>query len=322
MRLAGVALFLVGVASCTPATASLAEVDAYREERGRLVEGDTAFTTFRGRYAEYSVRLTSSTGVAATGRLLRPSHGEGPFPGVLLNDGRELNSEVLHYLPADFGDVVVLALDYPEELPYEVNVRTLLFRSGRMRQAARRIPLLFSLGASHLAGRSDVDSTRVAIAATSFAVPFATIAASVDERFRNVALIYGAGDMPSVVAANLGARPHFLRYPLAWLMMRPFAEFEPTRYVARIAPRPLIMVNGIDDPQMPVSAVQALYEAAHEPKTLIWLRTGHLMPTDAELIHSLVDTAFARLPVLEGSRASRPALAPSDGGEPRRSQGH
>ena len=58
------------------------------------------------------------------------------------------------------------------------------------------------------------------------------------------------------------------------------------------------MVNGVDDAQMPVDAVQRLYDAAREPKSLVWLRTGHLMPTDSLLIRTLIDTAFARLPVL------------------------
>ena len=76
----------------------------------------------------------------------------------------------------------------------------------------------------------------------------------------------------------------------------------PERYVARIAPRPIVMVNGIDDPQMPRTAVEALYDAAREPKALVWLHTGHLEPTDSALIRALVDTALARLPVLHGSR--------------------
>jgi hypothetical protein len=44
--------------------------------------------------------------------------------------------------------------------------------------------------------------------------------------------------------------------------------------------------------------VQRLYDAARPPKSLIWLRTGHLAPTDSALIRALVDTALARLPVL------------------------
>ena len=80
--------------------------------------------------------------------------------------------------------------------------------------------------------------------------------------------------------------------------MLPFATFTPERYIRRIAPRPIVMINGVDDPRMPLTAVHALYDAAQDPKVLILLKTGHLMPTDSVLIQSLTDTAMARLPVL------------------------
>jgi fermentation-respiration switch protein FrsA (DUF1100 family) len=89
-----------------------------------------------------------------------------------------------------------------------------------------------------------------------------------------------------------------------WLARELYYEFEPTQYVAAIAPRPVIMVNGRDDPQMPIRAVRALYAAAREPKTLIWLTTGHLLPTNKRLIRALVDTTLARLPVLESAKRS------------------
>jgi fermentation-respiration switch protein FrsA (DUF1100 family) len=76
----------------------------------------------------------------------------------------------------------------------------------------------------------------------------------------------------------------------------------PERFIGRIAPRPIVMVNGIDDPQMPVKAVQRLYDAARPPKSLIWLRTGHLVPADSALIRALVDTGLARLPILHAVR--------------------
>ena len=305
-----VAAILLGAAvtlSCqTSPTATRAELNEYRRLRGALVRAETTQAPPRGRYAALRVRLTSGTGLVATGWLLHPSLGRGPYPAVVLQDGREENSDVIGRLPPDFGDVVVLSLDYPAELPDEIRVREALLHTDRLRRAARRIPALFSLGAAYLARRDDVDSARIAIAATSFAVPFATIAAAMDTRFRNVALIYGAGDFADVLAANLTTRPRALRPLIAWLATRPFADLAPERFAGRIAPRPLVMVNGVDDPQMPVGAVRSLYDAARAPKTLIWLRTGHLMPTDSALIRALVDTALARMPVLQPRTVSAP----------------
>jgi fermentation-respiration switch protein FrsA (DUF1100 family) len=184
-------------------------------------------------------------------------------------------------------------------MPMAIQLRDVMLHERRLQQAAADIPSQFLMGAEYLAQRADVDSGRMALAATSFAVPFATIAAAADARFRNVALIYGAGDLPGVLAANLALEPEFLRGPAAWLAMRPFAAFAPERFIGHIAPRPVIMVNGVDDPQMPVDAARSLYRSAREPKELIWMRTGHLMPTDSALIRSLVDTAMARMPVLQ-----------------------
>jgi hypothetical protein len=270
------------------------------------VSSEAVYAQARGRYDLYQVRLHGARDTV-TGRLLRPRGARGPFPAVLLNDGRELNSAALEYLPAEFGDIVVLSLDYPEGVPYQFKPLTLLLENDQVRRQLRRIPQLFSLGGAYLTQRSDVDSSRIAMVVTSFAVPFGVRAAAKDQRFRNVGLIYGAGDLGRVLEANLSIEPALLRKMAVWLASEVYHEFEPTQYVAAIAPRPLIMVNGRDDPQMPVKAVRALYAAAREPKSLIWLTTGHLLPTDTALIRVLVDTTLARLPVLQNvKRVKKP----------------
>jgi hypothetical protein len=294
---------VIALVACGRADAAR-QYDEYMLVRGRLVGAETTSAGSRGRYVLERVRLHSSTGLEVTGRLLRPAT-TARAPAILLNDGRELNSSAIDYLPADFGDVVVLSIDYPEAIPYVVGVKDLMLNGGDIRKAARLIPPFFSLAGEWLSMRDDVDAARVGIVATSFAVPFATIAAAMDARFRDVGLIYGAGDFATVMAANITLRPRWLRRPAAWLATRAFREFEPERHVAAIAPRPLLMINGVNDPQMPRNAVESLYNAAGDPKTLIWLRTGHLLPTDSVLIRALVDTALARLPILNRPAAAR-----------------
>jgi hypothetical protein len=282
-----------------------------RAEYGARASAETTFTGMRGSYAAYRVRLQDRRGRPVTGRLLRPARA-GParrYAAVLLQDGRELNSGAIEFLPADFGEVIVLSLDYPEELPYEIDLWRLLTSSDRLQRAAGRIAPMLSLGADYLVSRADVDVSRLVMVATSFAVPFAVIAAASDTRFVNVGLVYGAGKMEDVVAANLTIRPRALRRAAAWIAMRPFADFAPERYIARVAPRPVVMVNGIDDPQMPRRAVEALYAKAREPKRLIWLRTGHLMPGDSALIRTLVDTTLVLLPALSQA-SSRTSVTP------------
>ena len=301
-RTIGAFIAVAGTLSCSFGPAQRDELVAYTHNRGGLTGISSTMEPSRGRYQVHRIMLTSSTGVVARGIVMQPTPDTGHLPAVLLEDGREENSGAIDRLPAEFGDVVVLSLDYPTSVPRAISLSDALFHADSLRTAAQRIPQMFSLGAVYLAQRGDVDTTRIAIAATSFAVPFATIAAAADTRFRNVALIYGAGDLSAVLAANLDMHPAWLRSPVAWLATRPFRSLSPERFIGAISPRPVVMVNGLDDPQMPAAAARDLYDAAREPKTQIWLKTGHLMPTDSALIRSLVDTALSRMPVLARPR--------------------
>src|SRR5688572_20731514 len=95
---------------------------SFAMQPGPRVSAETTFTGMRGRYAAYRIRVSNDEGLSSTGRLLRPAGAATArrYPAVLLENGRELNSRAVDFLPADFGDVVVLSLDYPEELPYEL----------------------------------------------------------------------------------------------------------------------------------------------------------------------------------------------------------
>ena len=61
----------------------------------------------------------------------------------------------------------------------------------------------------------------------------------------------------------------------------------------------------IRDVTLHSTTVHALYDVARDPKVLILLRTGHLMPTNSSLIQSPTDMAMARLPVLSDSAEAR-----------------
>ena len=78
---------------------------------------------------------------------------------------------------------------------------------------------------------------------------------------------------------------HLPRFPFGpftlnsyWLLFRTSAwEISPINAVERLAPRPLMIVNGLADERIPPALAQRLYEKAKEPKSL-WLipGAGHL----------------------------------------------
>ena len=48
------------------------------------------------------------------------------------------------------------------------------------------------------------------------------------------------------------------------------------KWVPRIAPRPLVMVNASGDERLPRESVGALYHAAGEPKEQVWMPGRHV----------------------------------------------
>jgi pimeloyl-ACP methyl ester carboxylesterase len=93
----------------------------------------------------------------------------------------------------------------------------------------------------------------------------ATILTSVGATFRE-GLLY-AGD---VLLPGIAGRPRELE-----AAVRKFRPFDAARWVAKIGPRPVMIVNGRRDPRVPVVDALNLAAAARDPKTVVFHKGGH-----------------------------------------------
>ncbi len=78
-------------------------------------------------------------------------------------------------------------------------------------------------------------------------------------------------DLRGIFLPGLAGHPAQLRAAL-----RILSPLDPDRYVGRIAPRPLLILAGRDDPIVPPSAAAVFEAAARQPKTIINYDGGHL----------------------------------------------
>jgi len=249
--------------------------------KGRLQQAATAPIGADAVSDLFDLTLRSSTGSVARAMVRVPRGGSPPYPAVVLVGGIELGRRVaaLPGLNAIARYAIIVSPDYP----------IVLEPGPRLRAAAFDLVAQVGLQIDYLLSRRDVARNRVFLVGSSFGAPAVVIAGAVDSRPAAVIALYSGGDIGSLVThvLRLGGRDTVSPWQAAVaghglaLLLTPL---EPTRYVARIAPRPLLMVNGARDSLIPRANVDALYEAARQPKDILWVRSEHVQPDETELI--------------------------------------
>jgi pimeloyl-ACP methyl ester carboxylesterase len=123
----------------------------------------------------------------------------------------------------------------------------------------------------------------VGIFGMSMGAATAILAAAEDERIAAIVADSPFGRLRWAIAqaARLRGYPPVVAQVVASLscrvtamhLRRPVQAFDPVEVVARIAPRPLLLMHGVEDDVIPVRSAHALYGRAGEPKEL-WLIDG------------------------------------------------
>lgn len=204
----------------------------------------------------------SSRGDRIPGRLLLPREGDAPLPLILLEHGAR-GSKQADYMDATAGPwarrgAAVASIDLPlhgERADRKLTARLLeAVYSGRapelVRDFVRQGVLDLRRALDAVAELPRVDATRTAYAAFSLGAIVGASLCAVDPRPRAAALALAGG--------GFGWR-----------------DVDPVDQLGRFAPRPLLLVNATRDATIPRAATEALYEAAGEPKQILWFDATH-----------------------------------------------
>jgi dienelactone hydrolase len=121
-----------------------------------------------------------------------------------------------------------------------------------------------------LLAQPGVDARRLAYVGHDFGAMYGVLAGSVDPRPACYTLMAGTPRFPD----------WYLYYPPLEGQERAafidrMAPFDPISHVARLTPASLLFQFGTDDPHVPIERGQAFYEAASEPKRVVWYDCGH-----------------------------------------------
>lgn len=254
-------------------------------KKGRLEVVEEKVLESEPRVDVYDTEIADDRGTRIGLRLQKPRTDRPTLPVVVILGGIEIGKETLQYLDEE-GDVMIVAMGYPGKLSSLEAVRftTVL----RFREAVFEAVRAAILVMDYLSQRPDVDLDRVTLAGYSFGAPFVPCIMSLDKRFKAAAFIYGGGNLKSLIGNYLYEQFGLFSKLLGYLVGSLIRPIEPSLYMAEIAPRPLVMIQGTRDAFFPTENAQSLFKKAKEPKELIWIESDHLERDNKELLQRTV----------------------------------
>jgi len=295
---------VVGVALATVVMTRQGSPERLRARTGMLVRAQTQPLQRAGPSRLEALELHSSTGLDVHGLARVPEIGRPPYAGAVVVGGIKRGSRIVTVggLDAIARNTVIVSLDYPIQLRRNSwRGVAALGTLARVRPAAFDTVSDVLLLTDYLSRRPDVDPSRIFLIGGSLGAVVAVVAGAVDPRPAAVVLLYGGGDLGPLIAHTLEHPAQSIHVPrwasplvgraLAW-WLTPLA---PERFAPAIAPRTLIMVNGAADSLVPRRHVLALYDAAREPKELVWVEGEHVQPSETALLERLSGVVTARL---------------------------
>ena len=132
----------------------------------------------------------------------------------------------------------------------------------------------------YVAGRPDVDMTRLGAVGHSLGGGSVILAASIELRIRAVVSTSAFAD-PVALTWGFMRALHIPRWPFLWLVCRfierwlgvPMADAAPRNRIGQVA-APLLLIHGESDRYIPPSDMEILYERAQQEKAQRWLIPG------------------------------------------------
>ncbi|MCU0619197.1 MAG: hypothetical protein MUF40_04740 [Gemmatimonadaceae bacterium] len=295
LALGSAALLVVGAIALAVLRAD-DPVPRFEARRGTVAGATLDSVTREDGHLVQAVRVVSTSGLAVELLVKRPVDG-ARAPLVLILGGHNTGRDAARLIPDTRGRAVV-ALSYPYAGPHKLKGLAVVRHVPAIRRALLDTPPAIALALDWLATQPWVDTTRIDGVGASLGTPFMTVAAARDPRIGRLWSVHGAGDTRALLEHNARRYVPAALLPAAAtvadiLVAGPYLT--PEKWIAAVAPRPVVMLNATEDEKLPRATVETLYDAAGAPKRLVWMPGRHVGRNRPEIVRPLVATVLAMM---------------------------
>lgn len=247
----------------------------FRYDRGAPLEPEErVLGAERGVRATHFV-ISTTHSLRVPGLIWSPLDAAAPLPVIILQHGATSRKEDdyirLTALRWAAQGVICVAIDANEHGERQTRARdpqAIWTRPWTRRDHAVQMCVDLQRTVDYLETRADADTSRLGYVGFSMGTINGVAFVALDERVKAAAFAIGGGNLVA-----LGPQP---ADPQRRADLETVAAIvDPVHFAPRIAPRPVLMVNGLRDEAVIPAAGQALFDALGEPKRIIWYDGGH-----------------------------------------------
>lgn len=272
-------------------------VPGFEERRGALAAVEETSRREHDGATLVELTLRSTSGLQVELALRKPHDLDPEQPMLLMLGGQETGRAAVEVLPQTYG-VPVAALSYPfPTIPHREGLAMLQALRG-VQRGILDVPPSVMLAIDYLQTRPDL-SRELELAGISFGAYIAAVPAVLDPRVQRLWLIHGSTDPVGVIERGLEGRlgPRPLRRLVAWSLASAAGAHHlgPDSWVARMSPRPVVVISARDDSALPPGAVMALHDRLRAPAEVHWTEGDHVHPKRPEVVGAIVDLMFSRI---------------------------
>lgn len=282
-------VLVLTLASCTQAQNSPSKYDAdliFGYDKNLPLSPQETLTEETAQYRVYKVTYRSARDQRVPAFLILPKNpSEEKLPCVILMHGLGGDKRMFQMLwgPLTQAGYALFAIDaqYHGERKPSDDLPFFGIYPYRARDALIQTVIDLRRGVDYLQTRKEIDPDRIGYIGASMGGIIGSMFAGVDERVKAPVLLVAGGDWKILMEKSTLSmwRDAAKNTPQQMAeALRVMDVVDPVNWVGRIAPRPVLFINGDADEVVPVESNRALHNAAGEPKKIVWYKGGHVPP--------------------------------------------